>query len=54
MTSKNAPVFNLILSAGLFGVLVTICGAYYKEDILALGGILLVACCINMIARPVK
>ena len=51
MNSKTAPVFNLILSAGFFGVLITIWGAYYDRDILALGGIILIACCISAIAR---
>jgi hypothetical protein len=54
MISKTAPVFNLILSAGVFGVLITIWGAYFGRDILTLGGFILIACCISAIARLVK
>jgi len=54
MSSKTEPVFKLILFTGLLGVLITLWGVIDRRDILALGGIILIACCINAIARLVK
>lgn len=56
MNQKNStePVLKLVLFTGLGGVFVTIIGITWQRDLLAVGGILLVASCIHAIARLVK
>ena len=52
--NRTQPVFKLILFAGLGGLAVTIIGIAFKRDLLALGGLFLIASCIHAIARLVK
>lgn len=54
MSSRTEPVIKLILFVGLGGILVTILGAAFERDLLALGGIFLVATCIHAITHLVK
>lgn len=54
MSQKTEPVFKLILSIGLVGILITLFGIIDRRDILALAGTILIACCVNAIARLVK
>ena len=54
MNSKTDPVFKLILSVGLVGSVITLWAISGNRDILALGGIVLIATCVHAIARLVK
>jgi hypothetical protein len=54
MSQKTEPVFKLVLSVGLIGVFVTMLGIIDRRDILALGGMILIASSLHAIARLVK
>jgi len=54
MSQKTEPVFKLVLSVGLVGVIVTLLGIIDRRDVLALGGMILVASSLHAVARLVK
>jgi hypothetical protein len=51
---KTQPVFTLVLFSGLVGLAVTVIGIAFDRDLLALGGLFLVAACLHAIVRLVK
>jgi hypothetical protein len=54
MNQATDPVFKLILSVGLGGILLLIFGILDRRDLLALAGAILIASSISTIARLVK
>jgi hypothetical protein len=54
MSQKTEPVFKLILSFGLLGILLILWGIADRRDLLALSGAILIATSLNSIARLVK
>ena len=54
MSQKTEPVFKLVLFVGLIGIIVTLLGIFDRRDVLALGGMILIASSLHAIARLVK